>query len=171
VLRLEVVKKIGISAGRGVAMTDECVFCRIAKREFTAHIVYEDERILAFLDRGPIRPGHTQIVPKEHFPYFDDAPAALITSVVLLGQTLATAMKQLYGVPRVAFLFTGGDIPHVHAHVVPMHEKTDITSRRYITEEKLTFRELPPAPEADLVRISADLRRALSHQSPAKNSS
>jgi histidine triad (HIT) family protein len=152
-------------------VTDQCVFCRIVKREFTAHIIYEDERILAFLDRGPIRPGHTQIVPKEHFPYFDDAPAAIITSVVLLGQTLAAAMKQLYGVPRVAFLFTGGDISHVHAHVVPMHEKTDVTSRRYITEEKLTFRELPPAPEADLVRTSAALRRALSHQSSAKNSS
>jgi histidine triad (HIT) family protein len=91
--------------------------------------------------------------------------------MVLVGQKLATAMKQLYGLPRVAFLFTGGDIPHVHAHVVPMHEKTDVTSRRYIVEENLTFRELPPTPEADLVRISADLRRALSQQSPAKNSS
>jgi histidine triad (HIT) family protein len=45
-------------------MTDECVFCRIAKREFTAHVIYEDERILAFLDHGPIRLGHTQIIPK-----------------------------------------------------------------------------------------------------------
>ena len=34
---------------------------------------------------------------------------------------------------RVAFLFTGGDVAHVHAHVVPMQEKTDITSARYIT--------------------------------------
>ena len=41
-------------------------------------------------------------------------------------------MKEVYQVERVAFLFTGGDVPHVHAHVVPMHEKTDITSARYI---------------------------------------
>jgi histidine triad (HIT) family protein len=41
-------------------------------------------------------------------------------------------MKEVYGVERVAFLFTGGDVAHVHAHVVPMHHKTDVTSARYI---------------------------------------
>jgi histidine triad (HIT) family protein len=45
----------------------------------------------------------------------------------------------LYGIPRLAFLFTGSDLPHVHAHVVPMHENTDITSRLYIAQEQLTF--------------------------------
>ena len=142
-------------------MSDECVLCRIAKREFTAHVIHEDDRLLAFLDRGAIRPGHTQIIPKEHFPYFDDAPADVVASIVLLGQKIAAGMKRLYAVPRVAFLFTGGDIPHVHAHVVPMHEKTDITSRRYIVEEKVTFRGLPPTAEKDLAATAADLRQAL----------
>jgi histidine triad (HIT) family protein len=64
-------------------------------------------------------------------------------------------------VPRVAFLFTGGDIAHVHAHVVPMWEKTDITSRRYIVEERLTFRSLPSPPENELVATAAALREAL----------
>jgi histidine triad (HIT) family protein len=52
-------------------------------------------------------------------------------------------MNHIYGVPRVAFLFTGGDLPHAHAHVIPMHENTDITSRLYITREELTFRDAP----------------------------
>jgi histidine triad (HIT) family protein len=141
-------------------MTDQCVFCRIAKREFAAHVIHEDERILAFLDRGAIRPGHTQIIPKEHYAYFDDTPAEIITSIVLVAQQLATAMKQLYSVPRVAFLFTGGDVAHVHAHVVPMHEKTDITSRRYIAEETLTFRAMPATPERELAQTAAELRQA-----------
>ncbi|HEY6255350.1 MAG TPA: hypothetical protein VIY51_06100, partial [Xanthobacteraceae bacterium] len=64
-------------------------------------------------------------------------------------------------VPRVAFLFTGGDIAHVHAHAVPIHEPTDITSRRYIVEETVTFRPMPPASEEELVRTACDLRRAL----------
>jgi histidine triad (HIT) family protein len=138
-----------------------CLFCRIVRREVAAHIIYEDARILAFLDRGPIRPGHTQIVPKEHFPYFDDAPAELLAAAVAVGQSLARAMKRTLKVPRVAFLFTGGDIAHVHAHAVPIHEKTDITSRRYIVEETVTFRGLPPASEEELARTACDLRRAL----------
>jgi histidine triad (HIT) family protein len=142
-------------------MSSDCLFCRISQREIAAHIVYEDERLIAFLDRGPIRPGHTQILPREHFPYFDDAPAELLADVVTVGQKLARAMKQTLQVPRVALLFTGGDIAHVHAHAVPIHEETDITSRRYIVEEAVTFRCLPCPSEAALARTAADLRRAL----------
>ena len=143
-------------------MTGDCWICRIARNGgAAAHIVYEDDRLIAFLDRGPIRSGHTQIVSKEHFPYFDDAPAEVVSSIVLLGQKLAVVMKQLYRVPRVAFLFTGGDIAHVHAHVVPMVEKTDITSRRYIAEERLTFQSLPCPPENEMAETAAALREAL----------
>ena len=70
-------------------------------------------------------------------------------------------MKRTLRVPRVAFLFTGGDIAHVHAHAVPIHEETDITSRRYIVEEAVTFRGLPSPSDRDLARTAADLRRAL----------
>jgi histidine triad (HIT) family protein len=142
-------------------MADSCWICQIAHGSGTAHVVHEDTRLLAFLDREPIRPGHTQIVSKQHFPHFDETPAEIVSSIVLLGQKLAAAMKRLYRVPRVAFLFTGGDIAHVHAHVVPMWEKTDITSRRYIVEERLTFRSLPSPPENELVATAAALREAL----------
>src|SRR3979409_2679328 len=100
-------------------MTTPCLFCQIARRDVTAHVVHDDERLLAFLCICPIRPGHTLIIPKQHFPYFDDAPADIVTSIAALGQRLATAMKRLYRVERVAFFFTGGDIPHTHAHLVP----------------------------------------------------
>ena len=70
-------------------------------------------------------------------------------------------MKALYGVPRVAFLFSGGDHAHAHAHVVPMHEKTDITSRRYIAEESLTFRGVPRASFEELAATAAQLRSKL----------
>jgi histidine triad (HIT) family protein len=142
-------------------MADDCWICRIAHDSRMAHVVHEDARLIAFLDRGPIRAGHTQVVSKQHFPYFDEAPAEVVSSIVLLGQRLAVAMKRLYRVPRVAFLFTGGDIAHVHAHVLPMFEKTDITSRRYILEERLTFQPLPCAPENELIATTAGLRQAL----------
>jgi histidine triad (HIT) family protein len=70
-------------------------------------------------------------------------------------------MKRTYGVERVAFLFAGDDIPHAHAHVVPMHEKTDITSRRYIAEEQLTFREASRAADGELRDTAARLAAAL----------
>ncbi len=149
-------------------MSAQCLFCRIGQREIAAHIVYEDERLIAFLDRGPIRPGHTQIMPRQHFAYFDDAPPELLAGIVTVGQQLARAMKQTLRVPRVAFLFTGGDIAHVHAHAVPIHEETDITSRRYIVEDNVTFRGLPSPSDRELARTAADLRRAMAGRRDAR---
>jgi histidine triad (HIT) family protein len=142
-------------------MVTDCVFCRIARREIAAHIVHEDDRLIAFLDRGPIRPGHTQIVPRDHFPYFDEAPSEVVCAIAQMGQKIARALKRLYRVPRVAFLFTGADIDHVHAQVVPMLEKTDITSRRYIIEDAVTFRAMPQASEVELASSAEALRMAL----------
>jgi len=62
----------------------------------------------------------------------------------------------------VGFLFTGGDTPHAHAHAVPLVEGSDITSRRYIAEEKITFQAPPPVTEAELTATAEALRRGLS---------
>jgi len=142
-------------------MAAECLFCRIATRAVAADVVHEDEHLLAFLDVHPIRPGHVLIVPKRHFDYFESAPADIAASIVALGQRLARVMKQIYRVPQVGFLFTGSDIPHVHAHVVPMHEKTDLTSRHYILERTLTFAETPRASTHELFTTAALLAGAL----------
>jgi len=118
----------------------ECVFCRIASGGVRSEIIYEDDQVIGLM---------------EHFPYFEDLPDAIASRIIHLGQRLSRAMKALYGVPRVAFLFTGGDLAHAHAHVVPLHEKTDITSLRYITGE------VARAPSEELAATAALLRSVL----------
>lgn len=139
----------------------DCIFCRIATGQIPAHVVYEDDQLKAFLDIHPIRPGHVLIVPKTHHDYFDDLSSDLASATVHLGQRLAKAMKSVYGVERVAFLFTGTDVAHVHAHVIPMHEKTDITSPIYIEQQDLSFRLAPRAEEASLRETVALLGKQL----------
>ncbi len=135
-----------------------CLFCDIANNRISCVPILESPELLAFLDTSPIRRGHVQIIPRDHFKYFDDLPADLAGEVVCAGQRIARAQKKLYGVDRVAFLFSGSDIPHVHAHVVPMREKTDITSRLYIAEETLTFRSTPAASRQELEAVARQLR-------------
>jgi histidine triad (HIT) family protein len=45
---------------------NDCLFCRIAKKEVPSQIVYEDERVIAFRDLYPVAPIHVLIVPKHH---------------------------------------------------------------------------------------------------------
>jgi histidine triad (HIT) family protein len=118
----------------------DCVFCRIADKTVEAVALLEDEDLLVFLDRCAIREAHCQIITKKHYATFETVPPDIAGRMVAVGQRLARRLKTIYGVERVAFLFTGGDVPHVHAHVVPMHEKTDITSARYILNaEEIKF--------------------------------
>ena len=112
---------------------DECIFCQIANKSVESVILWEDEDLLVFLDRCSVREGHSQIITKQHYDTFEQTPEELASKIIVVGQRIARKMKAVYGIDRVAFLFTGGDVSHVHAHVIPMHEKTDITSARYIT--------------------------------------
>jgi len=142
-------------------MSDTCLFCRIAQHQIPAHVVHEDDDILAFLDIHPVRPGHVLIIPKRHYPYFEDMPAELANRVLALGQRLARAMKALYRVERVGFVFTGIHVAHAHAHLIPMHELQDVTSTQYIAQQDLQF-VMPPQPPAEqLAATAAQLRQAL----------
>ena len=138
-----------------------CIFCRIAAGEIPSIRLYDDEHIVAFLDIRPIREGHLLIMPKGHFEYFDDLPEALAAGVLTLAQKLARAIKKVYGIERVGFLFTGTDVAHAHAHVVPLVEPTDLTSRRYIAEEKVTFRPAEMVSPDELKKVAGKLRAAL----------
>jgi histidine triad (HIT) family protein len=127
----------------------DCPFCRIASHRTPGAVIYEDDEVMAFLDTRPIRRGHTQVISKRHVESFDELPPELAGRIVGVGQRLARTMKSVYEVERVAFLFTGGDVPHVQAHVVPMHHSADITSVRYIEDAavlRATAEELTLSP-------------------------
>lgn len=145
----------------GQLASGSCIFCRLAGGEIPSVRLYEDDRIVAFLDIRPIREGHVLILPKQHYDFFEAMPENLAAHILVTGQKLARAAKKIYGVARVGFMFTGTDVAHAHAHVVPMVEGTDLTSRRYIAEEKLTFRPPEMMPPADLEKVAGKLRAAL----------
>jgi histidine triad (HIT) family protein len=55
-----------------MALIDDCIFCRIIRKEIPADTVYEDENVLALNDINPQAPVHILIIPKEHIPTIDD---------------------------------------------------------------------------------------------------
>ena len=53
----------------------DCLFCRIARKEIPAKILYEDDTVVAFADVNPQAPVHALIVPREHFETLSDMSA------------------------------------------------------------------------------------------------
>ena len=100
-------------------MTD-CLFCKIVAGEIPCHKVWEDENHFAFLDISPIREGHTLVIPKAHAPYVFDLNQDAYNALMRAVKTVATKLKQVFAVPRIAVAVEGFAVDHVHVHLVPV---------------------------------------------------
>jgi histidine triad (HIT) family protein len=50
----------------------DCIFCKIASREISSNIVFENEKVLAFRDINPQAPVHIVVIPKTHIDTLND---------------------------------------------------------------------------------------------------
>jgi histidine triad (HIT) family protein len=103
---------------------NDCIFCKIVKKEIPAHIVYEDEHFLAFLDINPHSPGHTQVVPKQHFRWVWDVPATnpngpTIGTYFEAAQKIAHALQKTFNTDWILSKIMGDEIPHAHIWIFP----------------------------------------------------
>jgi histidine triad (HIT) family protein len=101
-----------------------CTFCNIVRGPELAHIVYEDEDSIAFLDFAPAAEGHTLVVPRDHArTLLDISPtsaAALLRSATHVARTIDNAfhpdgMTMVQTNERAG----GQTVFHVHLHLVP----------------------------------------------------
>ena len=96
---------------------DDCIFCKIVKKEIPAAVVYEDENFLAFLDIKPLGPGHTQIVTKKHYRWVWDVPNA--GEFFEIAKKIALAQKKAFNADIVRSQIYGEEVPHAHIWVWP----------------------------------------------------
>lgn len=73
-------------------MTD-CIFCKIARREIPAKIVFEDDEALAFEDIRPEAPTHLLVIPKRHFASLAEIAPEEEDSRALMGHLIAVAAR------------------------------------------------------------------------------
>jgi histidine triad (HIT) family protein len=97
-------------------MTD-CIFCKIVKGEIPSYKVYEDENFLAFLDINPKSPGHTQIIPKNHYKWVWDVPN--VGKYFEIAQKIAKAQQKAFSTEMIRSRVEGEEIPHAHIWVFP----------------------------------------------------
>jgi histidine triad (HIT) family protein len=106
---------------------DGCVFCKIAKGDIPSHTIYEDSEIKAFLDIQPSTPGHTLIIPREHYEGILDLPEELLLRITGIARKLAKHYKKRQGYKSFNLIQSSGreanqDVMHFHLHLIPRHE-------------------------------------------------
>ena len=103
-----------------------CQFCAIASRLVSAAIVFEDSISIAFLDYRPLFPGHTLLIPKQHFETLADLPAGLVGTFFQNVQRLARGVEvgmQADGSFVAINNRVSQSVPHLHVHIVPRRKK------------------------------------------------
>ncbi len=107
----------------------DCIFCKLVAKEIPAHVVYEDDQVLAFLDIHPIRPGHVLVVPKTHEPDLYKLSPEHYQAVMAIVQEVSGRIAERLSPKKVGLMVMGWDVAHAHVHVVPMENTGDITSQ------------------------------------------
>ena len=100
---------------------NECVFCKIVKKEIPANKIYEDDEVLAFLDIKPVNFGHTLIIPKKHYEKMENTPDYTLSVVFANAKKLMKAAKEAMSADFVALSVIGIDVPHFHIHLIPRY--------------------------------------------------
>lgn len=123
----------------------DCAFCAIVAGTSPAHVVHRDGDVVAFLDRTPLFPGHTLVVPLGHHVTLADLPADEVGTYFASVQLLARAVQAGTGSAGsfVALNNTvSQSVPHLHTHVVPRNPKDGLKGffwprRRYRDDDHM----------------------------------
>ncbi len=104
-----------------MAAAGTCVFCAIVAGA-PAHLVWEDDHVIAFLDRRPLFRGHTLVIPRAPIETLADLPVAQVGGFFLVVQRLAVAVEEAMGAEGTFVAINNRvsqSVPHLHCHVVP----------------------------------------------------
>jgi histidine triad (HIT) family protein len=107
-------------------MSESCTFCKIARKEAPASMVYEDEDVIAFMSIQPINVGHTLVVPKKHYESIYEIPEEEVAHLYKIVKKLAYAVKKAVDAEGIRIVQNNGEaagqvIFHMHVHIIPMN--------------------------------------------------
>ena len=107
------------------ASAEDCIFCKIVRREAPASVVREDVSTLAFMDIQPMNTGHVLVIPKAHSALVEDLPPAAVGPILEAAREISRAMRAS-GIRCEAVSFylangkeAGQEVFHTHMHLIP----------------------------------------------------
>ena len=106
------------------------IFQKIIDGDLPCHKVYEDDKVLAFLDINPLSEGHTLIIPKEPAVTIgqlsDDSAAALGRAMPRVTRAVIQSVgAEAYNLVQMNGEDAGQEVMHVHFHVIPRFPARD----------------------------------------------
>ena len=138
----------------------QCIFCKIAANESPSYKVYEDDKVIAFLDIKPINKGHVLVVPKSHYSLLTQVPDDLVAHLFTVAKKISPIVFEMMDASGILILQSNGSsagqvIPHIHIHIVPTYDKEQYTDfkDRLDNVEKKDFEKINVALSEGIKKI------------------
>lgn len=118
------------------------IFTKIINGEIPCHKVTEDEKFIAFLDVNPNAKGHTLCVPKKEVNKIFDLDEDLYLELMQFSRKVAIALEKTVPCKRVGMAVIGLEVPHVHVHLIPLNDMTEMSFSHKVTLSSEEFESL-----------------------------
>ena len=126
------------------------IFTKIVNGEITSYKIAEDENYLAFLDVNPNTTGHTLCIPKQEINKIFDMEEDLYLGLMKFSRKVAKALEKTVECKRIGVAVVGLEVPHVHVHLIPLHDMDDMRFQRKVSLTNEEFEELTKAIQSNL---------------------
>ena len=108
---------------------DKDIFCKIVDGEIPSNRIYEDDKVIAFLDINPQANGHTLVIPKKHYKDIYDIDNETLTHDFDVAKDLANMIVEKLDATGVSFTQNNGDaqlVKHFHLHIIPYYVNNEL---------------------------------------------
>ena len=103
----------------------DCLFCKIVDGSIPSNKVYEDDKVLVFLDINPNTNGHMLIIPKEHIVTVDEVSSSLAGHILEVEKKMHKLLTEKLGCSGLTIVQNndlGQDVKHYHVHLIPRYK-------------------------------------------------
>ena len=105
-------------------MSESCIFCSIIAGQEAGAQVYRDLNFLVIMDKYPINPGHTLVMPIKHYENLLQMRSAEVGTLFAVASAVAKAVVSVvkadgFNVGQNNGIAANQIVPHVHVHIVP----------------------------------------------------
>ena len=102
------------------------IFTKIVRKEIPSYKVHENDKFYAFLDKNPLKKGHTLVIPKNEIDYIFDLESDEYQNLWSFAKIVANGMQKVIDCKRISIVVMGLEVPHAHIHLVPLDNMNDI---------------------------------------------
>ena len=118
---------------------EDCLFCKIIKGEIPSKKIYEDDKVLVFLDINPNTNGHMLMIPKTHYKDIKDIDMDTLTYMISkIKEVIIPTIEEKLNCKGFSLSQNNGiveEVKHFHIHIIPRYSDDDL--KLVVNKEKL----------------------------------